>query len=136
MSRLLCPWDSPGKNTGVGCHFLSTGDLSCPGIKPAVLALAGGFFTIEPSGKPEIKFWGVCVSRSVVSDSLQSARLLCPWNSPSKNTGVGSSSPSPGDLPDPGIEPRSPALQVDSLQSEPPGKPSSVLVFPNHSHTQ
>ena len=30
---------------------------------------------------------------------------------------------SPGDLPDPGIEPRSPALQVDSLPSEPPGKP-------------
>ena len=21
-NRLLCPWDSPGKNTGVGCHFL------------------------------------------------------------------------------------------------------------------
>ena len=21
-ARLLCPWDSPGKNTGVGCHFL------------------------------------------------------------------------------------------------------------------
>ena len=31
--------------------------------------------------------------------------------------------PSPGDLPDPGIEPRSPALQVDALTSEPPGKP-------------
>ena len=31
--------------------------------------------------------------------------------------------PSPGDLPDPGIEPRSPALQADSLTSEPPGKP-------------
>ena len=30
---------------------------------------------------------------------------------------------SPGDLPHPGIEPRSPALQVDSLPSEPPGKP-------------
>ena len=29
--------------------------------------------------------------------------------------------PSPGDLPDPGIEPRSPALQTDSLPSEPPG---------------
>ena len=28
--------------------------------------------------------------------------------------------PPPGDLPDPGIKPRSPALQVDSLQSEPP----------------
>ena len=31
--------------------------------------------------------------------------------------------PPPGDLPNPGIEPRSPALQEDSLQSEPPGKP-------------
>ena len=29
--------------------------------------------------------------------------------------------PSPGDLPDPGIEPRSPALQADALTSEPPG---------------
>ena len=31
--------------------------------------------------------------------------------------------PSPGDLPDPGIEPRSPKLQADALTSEPPGKP-------------
>ena len=31
--------------------------------------------------------------------------------------------PSPGDLPDPGIEPRSPTLQEDTLQSEPQGKP-------------
>ena len=33
-------------------------------------------------------------------------------------------SPPPGDLPNSGIKPRSPALQVDSLPSEPPGKPS------------
>ena len=32
--------------------------------------------------------------------------------------------PSPGHLPDPGIEPRSPALQADTLTSEPPGKPT------------
>ena len=36
--------------------------------------------------------------------------------------------PSPGDLPHLGIESRSPALQVDSLPSEPPGKPSSKSV--------
>ena len=30
--------------------------------------------------------------------------------------------PSPGDLPDPGIEPRSPTLEADALTSEPPGK--------------
>ena len=34
--------------------------------------------------------------------------------------------PSPGDLPDPGIKPRSPALQADNLTSEPPGKPKTV----------
>ena len=28
-TRLLCPWDSPGKNTGVGCHFL----LQCRKVK-------------------------------------------------------------------------------------------------------
>ena len=36
--------------------------------------------------------------------------------------------PSPGDLPDPGIEPRSPALQADTLPSEPPGKPIKKYV--------
>ena len=34
---------------------------------------------------------------------------------------------SPGDLPDPGIEPRSPAFQADALTSEPPGKPYTLL---------
>ena len=42
--------------------------------------------------------------------------------------------PSPGDLPDPGIEPWSPALQADSLLSEPPGKPrgSQLEVLKKH----
>ena len=35
--------------------------------------------------------------------------------------------PSAEDLPDPGIESRSPALQVDALTSEPPGKPKLLL---------
>ena len=35
--------------------------------------------------------------------------------------------PSPRDLPDPGIEPRSSTLQADTLPSEPPGKPKKVL---------
>ena len=36
--------------------------------------------------------------------------------------------PSPGDLPKPGIKPRSPALQVDSLPAEPQGKPKNPAV--------
>ena len=35
--------------------------------------------------------------------------------------------PSPGGLPDPGIKPKSPALQADSLRTEPPGKILSKL---------
>ena len=36
--------------------------------------------------------------------------------------------PSPGDLPNPGIEPRSPVLQAGSLPFEPPGKPVAIYV--------
>ena len=37
--------------------------------------------------------------------------------------------PSPGDLPDPEVKPESPALQADSLPSEPAGKPLVFLKF-------
>ena len=47
-------------------------------------------------------------------------------DSPSKNTGV--PCPPPGDLPNPGVKCRSPTLQVDSLPSEPPGKPKNTAV--------
>ena len=48
------------------------------------------------------------------------------------NTGVGSLSLSPGNLPNLGIEPWSPALQADSLPAEPPGKPLKAIA-PIHS---
>ena len=50
------------------------------------------------------------------------ARLLCPWNSPGKSTKVGGHSLYQGIFPIQGLEPVSPALQADSLSSEPPGK--------------
>ena len=37
--------------------------------------------------------------------------------------------PLPGNLPDPGIEPRSPALEADSLPSKPPGKPIYIYIL-------
>ena len=50
----------------------------------------------------------------------------------------GKSFPSPRDLPDPGIEPRSPALQEISLLSEPPGKPTffNTRLHPPHPPTK
>ena len=36
-ARLLCPWDSPGKNTGVGCHFLLQGIFPTQESNPGLL---------------------------------------------------------------------------------------------------
>ena len=65
-------------------------------------------------------------SRSVMSDSvtpwtIQSLEFSRPeyWS--------GQPFPFPGDLPNPGIKPRSPALWVDSLPAEPPGKPRRTV---------
>ena len=38
-TRLLCPWDFPGKITGVGCHALLQGDLPTQGLNPCLLYL-------------------------------------------------------------------------------------------------
>ena len=83
--------------------------------------------TTQPRNTVRMCVSHVCVHLSVVSNSLrphgrQPPRILCPWDSPGKNTGVDYQF-----LPYPGIKPRSPALQADSLPSEPPGKPSVTL---------
>ena len=61
--RLLCPWDSPGKNTGVGCPAFPQGIfLTDPGIERVSLtspAMVGGFFLpLAPPGKPHNQLWG------------------------------------------------------------------------------
>ena len=38
-TRLLCPWDSPGKTTGVGCHALLWGIFPTQGLNPHLLRL-------------------------------------------------------------------------------------------------
>ena len=48
-TRLLCPWDFPGMNTGVGCHFLVQGIFTTRELEPGSPASAGGVFTAEPA---------------------------------------------------------------------------------------
>ena len=64
-TRLPCPWDSPGKNTGVGCHFL----LHCMKVK-SESEVAQSLDSQRPH-------------------RLQPTRLLHPCNFPGKSTGVG-----------------------------------------------
>ena len=153
MDYSLCPWDSPGKNTGVGFSACLQGIFKTQGLKPRILCVLhwhSGSLPLAPPGKPNILFIlllsyspqglkesdmmyhmhrsfnefcnisflkkvlqflnikvetlsysqaysecvYVCVSRSVVSNSLrphglQPTRFLCPWDSPGKSTGVG-----------------------------------------------
>ena len=42
LGKLLCPWDFPGKNAGLGCHSLLQGIFPDPGIEPVSPALTGG----------------------------------------------------------------------------------------------
>ena len=92
-TRLLCPWDSPGKNTGV--------DVLPQGSNLHLLCLL---------------HWQV------------PTRLLRPWGFSSQECWSGLPCPPPRTLPNPGIESRSPALQADSIPSEPPGKPKNTGV--------
>ena len=59
-TRLLCPWDSPGKDTGVGCDALLQGTFSMQGWKLCLLCLllwqVGCLPLISP-GKPFSSMW-------------------------------------------------------------------------------
>ena len=61
------PWDSPGKNIGVGCHFL----LQCMKVKS------------------ESEVAQPCPTLSDPTDCMHPIRLLRPWDFPGKSTGVG-----------------------------------------------
>ena len=112
----------------MSCLFPLQGNLLNPGIKPESPASAGRFSTTEPPEKP------MTLDCAVLCLVTQSCPTLCDpmdysppgssvhGDSPGKNTGVGCQCPPSGDLPNPGIEPRSPALWADSSLSEPPGK--------------
>ena len=53
-ARLLCPWDSPGNNTGVGCHALLQRIFLTQGSNPCLSLLhwQAGSLLLVPSGKP------------------------------------------------------------------------------------
>ena len=54
-TRVLCPWDSPGKNTGVGCHALLQGIFLTQGLNPRLLSLLhwqAGSLPLASPGEP------------------------------------------------------------------------------------
>ena len=83
-----------------------------------------GFFSDKVYASRKADSDSNCASCSVVSDSLQPHGLYIQsleFSRPKYWSGW--PFPSPGDLPNPGIEPKSPALQADSSPAKPSGKP-------------
>ena len=102
-TKLPRPWDSPGKNTGVGCHFF----LQCMKVKSEVKSLS----RVPPLATPRTAAYQAPPSMGFSRQDY--------WS--------GLPFPSPGNLPDPGIEPWSPAVEADALTSEPPGETMTNL---------
>ena len=77
-TRLLCPWDSPGKNTRVGCHFFLQGifltrdGTGSPG-------LAGGFFTIWTTREALLHYTNIKFSFYFITHLAAAAKSLQSW---------------------------------------------------------
>ena len=56
---LLCPWDLPGKNTGVGCHFLLQGIFPTQRWNPSLLHCRQILYHLSYQGARENVFWDV-----------------------------------------------------------------------------
>ena len=134
-TRLPRPWDSPGKNTGVGCYFL----LRCMKVKVKLLSRVRLLVTpwtaayqVPPSmGSSRQEYWsGVPLpsplSRLVTSNFVTLWTVACQtpvsMRFPRVDYLNGLSCPPPGDLPNPGIKPVAAALAGRFFPTEPPGK--------------
>ena len=124
--RLYSPWNSPGQNTGMGSLSLLQGIFPTQGSNPGVLHCRRVLYQLSHKGSP---LKGVHLSKpgflSLGAVDIRGQVTLCdPCTVQSMEFSrqkywSGLPCLSPGNLPDPGIKPRSPALQADSLLSEP-----------------
>ena len=127
--------DSPDKNTEVGCHSLLQGIFLAQGSNPGLPHCRQILHRLSHQGSPyvcihiwyEVKWSEVkLLSHVWLFVTLWTVAYQDPqfMGFSRQEYWSGLPFPSPGDLPDLGIEPRSPALQADSFPSEPPGKPT------------
>ena len=79
-SRLLCPWDSPGKNTGVGCHALLQGTFPTQELDPGLLHCRQILYPMSQQGNPRTLEWVAMPSSrgsSPPRDRTHVSRISC-----------------------------------------------------------
>ena len=85
-TRILCPWDSPGKNAGEGCHFLLQGIFPTQGSNPHLLRLLhwqADSLPLSHLGSPVSIWytWAILTQRRGKHNQLDSlCIILCKWN--------------------------------------------------------
>ena len=112
---LHSPWNSPGQNTGVGSLSPLQGIFPTQGLNPGIPNCRQTLYQLSHKGSPK-SLSHVQLFFNPMDRGAWRAPLSM-WF-PRQEYWSGLPCPSPGDLPDPGTEPRSPALQADSLPSE------------------
>ena len=115
LSCFLCQWDSSGKSTEVSCHFL---------LQHKIMVHLKMDDKLKYDAKVKVMVAQSCLTLCDLWTVDCQAPLSMEFSR--QEYWRGQSFPSPGDLPDPGIEPKSPTLQADALTSEPPGKPPKL----------
>ena len=82
------PWNSPGQNTGVGSLSLLQGIFPTQGSNPGLPHCRQILYQLSHQGSPRILEWVACPISRGSSWPRNLSRVLCPKNSPGKNTGA------------------------------------------------
>ena len=123
---LYSPWNSPGQNPRVGSLSLLQAIVPTQGLNPGIPHCRRILYQLSHKRSPRTLEWVVfhfsswsARPRNRTRVSCIAGRFFTSWATrEAQEHWHGSSFPSPADLPDPGIEPGSPALQADSLPTE------------------
>ena len=79
-SRPLCPWDCPGQNTGVGCHFLLEGIFLAQGSNPSLLQCSWILYQLSHQGSP-------CFGRLFLPNNVVLSIYYVPGSAPQAGKG-------------------------------------------------
>ena len=75
-ARLPCPWDFPGKNTGVGCHFLLQEIFPTQGLNPGLLHCRQRLYHLSHQGRAQC-VWILTLTRTNRCKSPVSVWVSC-----------------------------------------------------------
>ena len=126
MDYIYSPWNSPDKDTGVGCHSFLQGIFPSQGSNPSLLHCRQLPYCLNHQGSPLR-----CFSPAQHFVTLWTARLFCPQGYSRQEYWGGLPCPPAGDLPNPHLV-HLPHRQASSPPPASPGKPPLRPTVPHY----